>query len=188
MNIPKLRFPKSETNESSSSFGKVNINDGVGLNRVPIEALSFRGIFKYSLEIGQIAGKLRKNPTLAEKYLWEKVLKHSNTGYKFTRQKPIHHFILDFYCSKLLLGIEADGEIHNLQQEQDQNRSDYLASMGIKIIRFKNEEILNEIEVVRNRILEFLQERQKEIDNPLTPLTGGNKTVGFVELKTGRSI
>lgn len=53
---------------------------------------------------------MRRNPTPAEQKLWEDVLKHRPLGYKFTRQKPLDFFIVDFYCAKLRLAIELDGE------------------------------------------------------------------------------
>jgi len=124
------------------------------LNDAPLEALTSVGYFKYSKEIAELADKMRKEPTPAEKYLWDNILRSSQLGFKFTRQKPIHNFILDFYCSELLLGIEADGDIHDLQKEQDRLRTEYLESIGIKIIRFRNEEILKQKENVKNRIIE----------------------------------
>jgi len=65
--------------------------------------------------------------------------------YRFLRQKPIDCFILDFYCSKLLLGIEVDGSSHDNKQEYDEARTGRLNFLGIKIIRYTNEVILKDI-------------------------------------------
>ena len=136
---------------------------GGTFNDAPVEALTSIGNFKYSKEISELAEQMRKAPTPAEKYLWDNILRSSQLGFKFTRQKPIHNFILDFYCSELLLGIEADGEIHYLQQEQDQMRTEYLDSLGIKILRFKNEQILKQTEKVKTEILNYINQRKQEL-------------------------
>ncbi len=148
------------------------------INNVPNEALTFLGTFKYNREIAQIAKDLRKNQTIAEKYLWNNILRSSKTGYKFIRQKTIDKFILDFYCSELLIGIEVDGEIHNLQQEQDQIRSEYLEELGIKIIRFKNEEVLNEIKNTKNKLEDFIKSREIELQEKSSLKTPPVKGVG----------
>jgi very-short-patch-repair endonuclease len=62
----------------------------------------------YNTSHTKYAQKMRKAPTQAEKYMWEKLLRYKPLGYKFTRQKPIGPFIADFYCAKLLLIIELD--------------------------------------------------------------------------------
>lgn len=89
------------------------------------------------------AKQLRHNMTTAEKKLWYGYLK--NFRFRVLRQRPIDYFIVDFYCSKLKLVIEVDGESHftNEGQEDDQHRTLRLESYGLKIIRFTNEEILN---------------------------------------------
>ena len=134
---------------------------------------------------------MRENPTEAEKALWDSCLRSSLTEYKFTRQKPIDNFILDFYCSELLLGIEADGEIHEKQKEQDFQRDSKLESLGIKVIRFSNHSILKEIEKVKNDIQETISKRKTELENlpkeitvdleriklPLSRGLGGNKVI-----------
>lgn len=84
----------------------------------------------------------RKNQTRQEWLFWNLVLKNKKfMWYKFTRQKPIWSFILDFYCSKLLLWIEIDGWCHDENQEYDKRRDSEIQHHWIKVIRFKNEEI-----------------------------------------------
>lgn len=75
------------------------------------------------------------------------------TGFKFSRQKPINRFILDFYCSKLNLAIEIDGGSHINKKDNDSSRDKFLKQIGIQTIRFTNEEILYDIEKVRQKII-----------------------------------
>jgi very-short-patch-repair endonuclease len=92
---------------------------------------------------------LRKEETKAEKILW-KELRNKNIGAKFRRQHPIDKFVLDFYAPKLKLGIELDGSSHRESGEYDKLKTEYLSSHRIKIIRFWNSEIENNLkEVVR---------------------------------------
>ena len=74
-------------------------------------------------------------------------IKTKPMGYKFRRQHPISGYILDFYCHKLRLSIEVDGKYHmNLEQKRkDKERTKYLNSLKIKEIRFKNEDVLNNL-------------------------------------------
>jgi len=93
------------------------------------------------------ARSMRKNPTEAEELLWTKLRGRRLTKLKFRRQQHLKGFILDFYCESARLGVEVDGEIHleKEQQEYDNQRTEYLAEYGIKIIRFRNHQVLNTI-------------------------------------------
>ena len=108
-----------------------------------------------------IARILRKKMTKAEKMLWEE-LRDEKLGYKFRRQQPmvlgVYNFIVDFYCPEKKLIIEADGGIHNKEEikEIDKFREDILKSAGYKIIRFKNNEVENNIEDVLEQIKQAL--------------------------------
>ncbi|OFY67821.1 MAG: hypothetical protein A2V64_09300 [Bacteroidetes bacterium RBG_13_43_22] len=95
-------------------------------------------------QLFMFAREMRKNPTEAEKILWEHLRKMRSEGLIFRRQHPIDLFIADFYCHKIKLVIEVDGEVHDesLAQEYDDGRSGELERYGIKVIRFNNEEIL----------------------------------------------
>jgi len=99
------------------------------------------------------AVKLRLDMTEPEKLLWEH-LRTKPLDFKFRRQHPISGYILDFYCHKKRLSIEIDGGYHltAAQKEKDQDRSAYLNSVGIKEIRFTNEEVLNQIDMVIQKI------------------------------------
>ncbi len=91
----------------------------------------------------------RKNMTLAERILWNEI-RNNLLGHKFLRQHIIGDFIVDFLCWDFGLIIEVDGGYHaeRNQQDSDQQREDWLTSMGYNVIRFSNEEILNNIENV----------------------------------------
>ena len=95
---------------------------------------------------------MRKNPTAAEKYFWDKVRRRQILGKKIIRQFIIQHeeimyvkkfFIADFYCHEKKLIIEIDGSIHLNQKEYDEIREEILGQMGYKIIRFENGEVLH---------------------------------------------
>ena len=103
------------------------------------------------------AQSLRKNQTGAEIQLWD-ILKKGLNGYKFRRQHPIDIFIVDFYCHKIKLVIEVDGEIHNRLDiiEYDSGRTNELEEFGLNVIRFSNQEVFNNMEDVILKITKYL--------------------------------
>ncbi|HMQ70836.1 MAG TPA: DUF559 domain-containing protein, partial [Ignavibacteria bacterium] len=105
-----------------------------------------------------MARELRKNQTSAEKYFWEIVRDRKLFGLKFRRQHQIGNYITDFFCNELSLVVELDGEVHfnSEQMEKDKEKDDYYISQGFKVLRFKNEEILVNIESVFDKILKLL--------------------------------
>ncbi len=106
-------------------------------------------------DIFQKAEQLRLNLTNAEKILWEHINKNQ-LGCRFKSQHPIDIFIVDFYCHKYGLVIEIDGEIHFSRKEYDTGRTVEIEKYGLKVIRFTNMEIINDIENVISKIKEFL--------------------------------
>jgi len=104
--------------------------------------------------IFKLAKELRKEETEAEKILWEKLNKNQMLGLQFRRQHPINMYIADFYCAKLKLVIEVDGNIHEIPEYQDHDigRSEILNDFGITVIRFTNEQIINEIDYTMEQI------------------------------------
>ncbi|HKK82188.1 MAG TPA: endonuclease domain-containing protein [Prolixibacteraceae bacterium] len=100
------------------------------------------------------AKALRENPTKAEIALWDILRKKQMMGLRFKQQHPIRIFIADFYCHAIKLVIEVDGDIHNAEEnkEYDQNRTAELENYGITVIRFSNEEIMKNIEIVKSKI------------------------------------
>ena len=96
-----------------------------------------------------LAKNLRKNMTAAEMILWG-YLKAGYEGLKFRRQHPLGIYIADFYCHKLRLIIEVDGNIHDKQEikEYDIKRENDLINDGYTILRFSNYQVLKEIDSV----------------------------------------
>ena len=96
------------------------------------------------------AKQLRKDETEAEKLLWNRLNKNQMMGLQFRRQHPINRFIADFYCARIKLVIEVDGSIHELPENEayDIGRSEILNDFGIIVIRFSNEQIIDDIESV----------------------------------------
>ena len=88
------------------------------------------------------ARALRQNQTEAEKIFWNEVRGKKFYGYKFRRQHIFGAYIVDFVSIKLRLIIEIDGELHNSNKEYDQHRTSYLNSLGYKVIRFSNHEVI----------------------------------------------
>ena len=104
--------------------------------------------------IQQRAKELRKESTPAEKVLWDRLRNRQLGGYKFRRQAPMGRFVADFYCPECRLIVEIDGDIHDFQLEKDKLRTEEIKSFGYRVIRFRNEEVLSNIETVLNKILE----------------------------------
>jgi very-short-patch-repair endonuclease len=100
----------------------------------------------YNKSLTILARENRKNPTDAEQQMWQHLLRMRQfIGYKFLRQKPIGGYILDFYCAALQLGIEIDGDSHAEREEYDTERTRFLNACGIKILRYSNDDVLQNI-------------------------------------------
>jgi len=115
---------------------------------------------EYNRSIKYYARENRKVQTRQEWILWNLVLKHKKClWYKFLRQKPIWSFIIDFYCSKLLLWIEVDGWYHNERQDYDKVRDSEIYKNWIKIVRFTNIEIDKNLEWVIDCLHDIIKDR-----------------------------
>ena len=101
------------------------------------------------------ARAMRREMTPAEKKLWYGFLR--NFKYRVLRQRPIDHYIADFYCAKLKLVIELDGRHHLNTTEYDNKRTNILQLYGLRIIRFTNEQILTDLANVCKQIEEIPQ-------------------------------
>ena len=108
-------------------------------------------------KLKDFANENRKNPTQAESILWD-YLKGKQLGVSFRRQHVIGEYIADFICLSHHLIVEIDGNYHQLpeQQSSDEERTKRLEELGMKIIRFTNDEIIGNIEMVINKIKEEL--------------------------------
>jgi very-short-patch-repair endonuclease len=111
-------------------------------------------------ELVRRARELRSNMTRAEIILWSRLRSKKINGFKFRRQQPISHYIVDFYCNELKLIIEVDGEIHSLNEKPkyDLKRDNILKINGYHIIRLSNFEIETELNSTINRIIIYINE------------------------------
>jgi very-short-patch-repair endonuclease len=110
----------------------------------------------YNADLVFRAKTMRKNPTLAERKLWQNCLR--NLPMRFLRQRLIEHFIVDFYCAALRLVIEVDGDSHFSEQGEayDAERSAILEGYGLSVVRFTNRQVLEEFEGVCHVIEKLL--------------------------------
>lgn len=106
-------------------------------------------------EMKEYRRELRNEATSAEKLLWDELKGKKLKGYKFRRQHSVGNYILDFYCPAHMLAIELDG-LHHLEEEEmiyDDARTRYLNELSIKVIRFKNPDVENNINWVLEEIV-----------------------------------
>jgi len=104
------------------------------------------------------AKELRKEQTDAENFLWRRLRDRRLVGYKFRRQLTLPPYIVDFVCLDAKLIVEVDGAHHLLQQEYDKERTKYLQAQGFTVLRFWNDEVMKDTDVVLEVILSRLQE------------------------------
>lgn len=126
----------------------------------------------------QNAKQLRSNLTDAEQRLWYHLRAHRFMGLKFRRQKPLGRYIVDFICVEQRLIIELDGGQHAEQTAYDTSRDEWLWIQGYTVLRFWNNEVMQELESVLEKIrLSFSPDPSPasgrgEQGNPLAPLAG----------------
>ena len=104
---------------------------------------------------------LRQNLTDVEFLLWQRLRNRQILNCKFRRQFPIAPYIVDFCCLDLKLIIELDGSQHFEQSQYDSERNSYLAKRGFKVIRFWNNEVMENIEGVLTKIYLVIEEIKK---------------------------
>ncbi|WP_254566422.1 endonuclease domain-containing protein [Oscillatoria sp. HE19RPO] len=115
-----------------------------------------RYFLPYNPSLVERAKEMRKNPTPAERKLWQEYLR--KFPFKVWRQKPIDNFIVDFYCAKLKLAIEVDGDTHFTEDGMiyDEKRTQILEGYGLQVVRFTNDEVMNCFDGVCCSIGEFI--------------------------------
>jgi very-short-patch-repair endonuclease len=132
----------------------------------------------YDTELTTKARENRRNQTFPEKMMWLGLFRDRGfEGFKFIRQKPIDRFIIDFYCAELMLAVEVDGDTHSLQQEYDGERTKILNALGITVIRYSDDEVLENLDGVHadlKRKVDKLREKLKDRP-PVAPLSRGAK-------------
>lgn len=123
---------------------------------------------KVSAEVLARAKELRREMTPAEKILWKHVKANKLNGLHFRRQQIIHGCFADFYCHQHELIVEVDGRIHELQKEYDDEREKYLSALGLRIIRFTNEEITGNLTSVLQKIVDVCDDKEPN-PQPISP-------------------
>ena len=104
------------------------------------------------------AGKLRGQPTPAEHLLWQKLRRNQVSGVAFRRQHAIGSYIVDFCSPSVKIVIELDGSQHMNQAKYDAERTAFLAERGYRVIRFWNNDVLNNLDAVLQVILDAVQQ------------------------------
>ena len=105
---------------------------------------------------------LRNHSTSAEATLWKSLKNKQVSGLKFRRQHSVGNYILDFYCPKIKLGIELDGEVHTgaFGEEKDRERDAYLNEQGIEVIHFENRWVFEYPQDIIDAVLDVMEKRQ----------------------------
>ena len=135
--------------------------------------------------------KLRQTPIGCESKLWSR-LRNKQLGYKFNRQVSIGKYVVDFFCYSLQLAIEIDGATHATDKEicYDEKRQDYIESLGIKVKRYNNIDITNNLEWVLSDIIEVCESlKYKPHPNPLLKGEGERKKkmkISSLSLRRGK--
>jgi len=197
--IPLSPFEKGGNSEDDGSSSPLlpfekggNFEDG-GFDdehsSSPLSQRGFRGLDEFSgiekqnpdmklmpfnSELKERARGLRNNTTEAEKKIWLEILSNDKMlGLRFLRQKPLLNFIADFYCSKLMIVIEIDGDTHDDEKAKiyDEERTKSLETYGIKVIRYKNNEIYNNLDWVYEDLKNKLEKRILELSKKDHPET-----------------
>jgi very-short-patch-repair endonuclease len=119
-------------------------------------------IIPYNQHLKPLARQLRNQSTLAEILLWQQLKTKRMLGYDFDRQKPIDRFIVDFFCTELMLAIEIDGESHRQNPVRDQERQARLERLGVRFLRFDDRMVKGVRNVLASIESWILQNGKKE--------------------------
>src|SRR3990172_9803598 len=127
-----------------------------------------------------VCRELRKNSTKAERKFWDKVRNKQFLGKKFYRQYPIFHditgketfFVADFFCFDEKLIIELDGKYHRYRLQEDKERTKILDRLGLRVIRFSNEEITNNLEEVLLKLKKTLVSEMEDFNGLVKMVVG----------------
>ena len=116
-----------------------------------------RKFLKYNPALKEKARELRNNSTKTEILLWKFLKGKQLRGYDFHRQKPIDEFIVDFFCPELMLAIEIDGVSHIGNEEYDKERQSKLEKLGIRFLRFKDDDVFYNCDFVMKEIEKWIE-------------------------------
>ncbi len=129
-----------------------------------------RKVLRYNPRLKERARSLRQHMTRAEVLLWRQLKARQMEGYDFDRQRPIDEYIVDFFSKDLMLAIEVDGVTHDSAagQQRDQRRQQRLEALGVRFLRFQDEEVTQNLEGVLAVIREWI--RGKDPPRPFDKL------------------
>ena len=119
-------------------------------------------IIAYDHSLVAKARELRNKPTYSEFVLWRHLKKKQVLGYDFDRQKPIAHYIVDFFCNELMLAIEVDGISHLDKEEYDKKRQGELEKLGISFLRFNALDVVHNTEGVMDVITQWVEAHRQD--------------------------
>lgn len=119
-----------------------------------------RRFLQYNPKLKQRARDLRNNSTLSEVLLWKELKGKQMMGYDFHRQKPIGNYIVDFYCPRLNLVIEIDGDSHFLREKEDALRQQRLEALGLRFLRFDDLDVKSRMGNVLTTIREWIEKHE----------------------------
>jgi very-short-patch-repair endonuclease len=120
-------------------------------------------VLSYDGKLKSPSRGLRKNMTKSEQALWSRLRGKQLLGVQFYRQKPLGNYIVDFFAPKVKLVVEVDGSQHleETNSVKDNERDDYLDSLGICVVRFDSRKVLKDTDSVVDFIFSTMQERLK---------------------------
>lgn len=135
-----------------SKGGKGDLLSGITI----IESMYF---VPYNKNLKEFSRQLRNDSTLSEVLLWQELRAGQIKGYKFNRQKPLGRYIVDFYCSKLNLVIEVDGDSHHHHDAivKDAIRQQQLEQLGLSFLRFDDLDVKRNMAVVLQELYDFIE-------------------------------
>ena len=127
-----------------------------------------RKIIPYNSKLKDLARNLRNNSTKSEIKLWKYLKGKQLLGYDFHRQKPLLNYIVDFYCYELNLVIELDGYSHHFKETvvKDEIKQAELEKVGLTVLRFDDNEVMNDINNVLRSLEIYVDEYEKHTPNP----------------------
>ena len=142
------------------------------------EAGGWGSRFSRTKDVTARARSLRANMTDAESRLWRNLRRDQLDGFSFRKQHPIGPYTVDFYCSRLRLAVEVDGGQHAEQRKQaDDRRTEWLATKGVTVVRYWNNDVLSNLEGVLRDLLAHTERLSQAATTPTPalPLSGGGK-------------
>ena len=112
-------------------------------------------------KIIKYARDLRSSSTFAERLLWSRIRRRQLVNYRFRRQVPLGLYIADFICFESRLIVEIDGSQHYEQSQYDSERTKYLNNQGFKVVRYWNNDVMRNIDLILEDLLRHLDEQTR---------------------------